>query len=180
MMRGMNLQRRAFNSCLLSLLGTLGWGADAPAKTAADVLLAQNAPPGLDPAGYWVSEKYDGVRALWDGSALRFRSGRTVAAPAWFIAKLPATALDGELWMGHGTFDALSGAVRRAQPQDAEWQQLKYMVFELPKAGGSFTHRAAQLQSVVQAADWAQLQAVEQTRVVNHAALRGTTPSGPR
>ena len=172
MMRGMNLQRRAFNSCLLSLLGTLGWGADAPAKTAADVLLAQNAPPGLDPAGYWVSEKYDGVRALWDGSALRFRSGRTVAAPAWFIAKLPATALDGELWMGHGTFDALSGAVRRAQPQDAEWQQLKYMVFELPKAGGSFTHRAAQLQSVVQAADWAQLQAVEQTRVVNHAALQ--------
>ena len=172
MMRGMNLQRRAFNTCLLAFLGTLGWGADAPAKTAADVLLAQNAPPGLDPAGYWVSEKYDGVRALWDGSTLRFRSGRTVAAPAWFIAKLPATALDGELWMGHGTFDALSGAVRRAQPLDAEWQQLKYMVFELPKAGGNFTHRAAQLQSVVQAADWPQLQAVEQTRVVNHTALQ--------
>ena len=43
----------------------------------------------LDPAPYWVSEKLDGVRALWDGAQLRFRSGNPVPAPAWFIAGLP-------------------------------------------------------------------------------------------
>ena len=167
-----HLTRRVVTTRLLALFSASCLSADVLAKPDPAVLLAQNAPPGLDPAGYWVSEKYDGVRALWDGKTLRFRSGRTVAAPPWFIAKLPATALDGELWMGRGTFDALSGAVRRTQPLDAEWQQLKYMVFELPKAEGTFTQRIWQLQGIVKAAGWDQLEAVEQTRIANHAALQ--------
>lgn len=171
----MTLKRRAFNCQLLALLGTLATGADVLAKTSPGVLLAHNAPGGLDPAGYWVSEKLDGVRALWDGRTLRFRSGRTVAAPAWFTARLPATPLDGELWMGRGTFDALSGAVRRTQPLDAEWQKVKYMVFELPKAEGAsttFTQRIWQMQAIVKTASWPQLQAVEQTEIASHVALQ--------
>jgi DNA ligase 1 len=167
--------RRTVNFRLLAFFSALGLSADALTKTSPEVLLAHDAPAGLDPAGYWVSEKYDGVRALWDGKTLRFRSGRTVSAPPWFIAKLPATPLDGELWMGRGTFDVLSGAVRRTQPLDAEWQKLKYMVFELPKAEGTsttFTQRIWQMQAIVKTAGWAQLQAVEQTEVANHAALQ--------
>ena len=167
-----HLTRRVVTTRLLALFSASCLSADVLAKPDPAVLLAQNAPPGLDPAGYWVSEKYDGVRALWDGKTLRFRSGRTVAAPPWFIAKLPGTALDGELWMGRGTFNALSGAVRRTQPLDAEWQQLKYMVFELPKAEGTFSQRIWQLQAIVKAAGWDQLEAVEQTRIANHAALQ--------
>ena len=167
--------RRTANLRILAFFSALGLSADVLTKTTPDVLLAQNAPPGLDPAGYWVSEKLDGVRALWDGKTLRFRSGRTVAAPRWFTAKLPATALDGELWMGRGTFDALSGAVRRTQPLDGEWRQVQYMVFELPRAAGAsttFTQRIWQMQAMVKAAGWAQLQAVEQTEIANHAALQ--------
>ena len=167
-----HLTRRTVNTGLLAFFSAACLSADVLAKTSPDVMLAQNAPPGLDPAGYWVSEKLDGVRALWDGRTLRFRSGRTVAAPPWFIAKLPATPLDGELWMGRGTFDALSGAVRRTQPLDAEWQKLKYMVFELPKAEGTFTQRIWQMQALVKTAAWAQLQAVEQTEIAHHAALQ--------
>ena len=171
----MHPTRRAASARLLAFFSALAIAADVPAKTSPDVLLAQNAPQGLDPAGYWVSEKLDGVRALWDGVNLRFRSGRTVAAPAWFIAKLPATPLDGELWMGRGTFDTLSGAVRRAQPQDDEWRQIKFMVFELPKASGTsttFTQRIWQMQAIVKTAGWPQLQAIEQTQIANHAALQ--------
>jgi len=171
-MTRMNLHRRSFNHHLLALLGTLGFGSAAFAKASPDVLLAHNAPRSLNPSGYWVSEKLDGVRALWDGSTLRFRSGRTIAAPAWFVARLPATALDGELWMGRGKFDALSGAVRRVQPLDAEWKQVSYMVFELPRGEGTFTQRVAQLKSVAQAADWSQLQAVEQYPLATQAALQ--------
>jgi len=43
------------------------------------VQLAMPWPPGRSPNGFWVSEKFDGVRAVWDGQVLRFRSGRVIA-----------------------------------------------------------------------------------------------------
>ena len=121
---------------------------------------------------YLVSEKLDGVRAQWDGVGLRFRSGRPVAAPAWFLAGLPARQpLDGELWLGRGQFDALSAIVRREVPDDAAWRQVRYMVFELPDGNGTFTERAARLREVVAAASVPWLVVVEQFRVADEAAL---------
>jgi DNA ligase-1 len=136
------------------------------------LLLASDAPAGLDPAAYLVSEKYDGVRALWDGATLRFRSGRVVAAPTWFLAKLPARPLDGELWLGRGRFEALSGTVRKAVANDAEWRAVRYMVFELPGAPGSFAERAAQIVRVVDAVAWPALVTVQQATVVTSASLK--------
>jgi DNA ligase-1 len=158
-MNGMTLGRRA----LLAWLGGLG----APAL-ALEPLLAKNAPAGIDPKAYLVSEKLDGVRALWDGAALKFRSGRTVAAPAWFLAALPKTPLDGELWMARRSFDALSGAVRRAEPADAEWRRIRYRVFELPAGDGTFAQRAEQLKAL--ASDI--VVPVEQQRFRSNAELR--------
>lgn len=126
----------------------------------------------IDPAPYLVSEKYDGVRGHWDGSTLRYRSGRAVPVPAWFSACLPRTPLDGELWLGRGRFDELSGIVRKAKPVDAEWRQLRYMVFELPGAGGTFADRVQQLRELAAQTGWAQLVAVEQTPVADREALR--------
>lgn len=119
-----------------------------------------------------VSEKLDGVRALWDGKALRFRSGRLIAVPGWFSAKLPTTPLDGELWIARGQFDALSGTVRKIKPVDAEWQKVNYMVFELPAGSGDFKDRALALDSIVNTAAWPQLQAIEQTAIANRATLQ--------
>ena len=81
--------RRAFGHNMLalaSLAAGLNGHSAAFAKPMPGVQLARDAPKGVSPRGYLVSEKYDGVRALWDGSVLRFRSGRTVAAPDWFTA----------------------------------------------------------------------------------------------
>jgi DNA ligase 1 len=172
MMLDMNLQRRWFPVRLLAVLGSLAYVPQLLAKTPAGVLLARNAPADIDPTGYLVSEKFDGVRALWDGSTLRFRSGRAIAAPAWFTSKLPNLALDGELWLGRGQFDALSGIVRKAEPVDSEWQQVKYMLFELPQAAGTFAQRTAQLQTVARSAAWPALQAVEQRTLTSPAALQ--------
>ena len=107
--------------------------------------LLERAPDGLDPRGYLVSEKYDGVRAQWDGQTLRFRSGRPIAAPSAFTARLPTTPLDGELWLGRGRFDELSATVRRARPKPDKWSRVLYMVFELPLATGTFADRAQEL-----------------------------------
>lgn len=161
-------------SALLGLAG-LGFAGHSWALAGAlPVILAQNAPAGVNPAGYWVSEKLDGVRALWDGQQLRFRSGRLIAAPRWFTDQLPATPLDGELWAGRGAFDALSGVVRKAVAVDAEWRRVTYAVFELPSAalGLTFTERSAALRGLVAAAGWLQLQWVEQERLASAQALQ--------
>jgi DNA ligase 1 len=154
----------------------LGWIAalSLPAAAAAaptTLRLAREAPDAIDPAGWLVSEKYDGVRALWDGQALRFRSGLPVPAPAWFLARLPATPLDGELWLGRGRFEALSGSVRRLQPLDEDWRALRYMVFDLPGGSGPFAQRVARIEALTSQLNWPQLQAVVQAPVAGRAAL---------
>jgi DNA ligase-1 len=152
--------------CLLSVLSIVS-RAEAPAA-----MLALRAPADVDPAPYWVSEKLDGVRALWDGRALRFRSGREIAVPDGFLAALPAQPLDGELWLGRGRFDELSGIVRREQPDPAAWRAVRYMVFDLPGAPGAFSERLARMTQIVGKAgvDW--LQVVPQSRLTDRVALR--------
>ena len=64
------------------------------------LLLAERYHGNIDVSRYWISEKLDGVRAIWDGKTLRFRSGNPAPAPRWFIDALPRQPLDGELWLG--------------------------------------------------------------------------------
>lgn len=156
---------------LLSSLWGIAHGGEVNSKSP-PVLLANELRPEIDPANYLISEKFDGVRAFWDGKSLRFRSGRSVHAPAWFVGKLPAQSLDGELWLARGRFDALSGIVRKTEPQDAEWRQIKYLIFELPDAPGTFAQRAQRIRAVVAKTQWTQLIAVEQFRVADRAVLK--------
>lgn len=135
------------------------------------LILAEVYRDGIDPADYWVSEKLDGVRAIWDGEQLYFRSGRRVHAPEWFTRDLPKQPLDGELWLGRGGFERLSGIVRKARPVDKEWRQVRFMLFELPHAEGSFGERKERLRELVDAAGIPWLGAVEQVRVADRAAL---------
>jgi DNA ligase 1 len=158
---------RAFAfACLLACSCNVAFAA-APA-----ILLAKVLPAEVDPAHYLVSEKYDGARAIWDGTLLRFRSGNVVNAPAWFIARLPKVALDGELWIGRGQFERLSGSVRKSEPVDAEWREIKYLIFELPGAAGTFEERAQKIRDTAAAANWPALVAVEQFRVADRKALK--------
>ncbi len=143
---------------------TIAGGADGPVL--ATVYAGQ-----VDPSLCLVSEKYDGVRATWDGRALRHRSGRAVSAPATFLATLPAVPLDGELWLGRGRFDALSAIVRRAEPRDDEWSALRYMVFEMPGAAGTFAERAGRLSAAVASSGARQLECVPQRLVADREAL---------
>ena len=132
-----------------------------------NLLLAEIYRDSVDVSAYLVSEKLDGVRAVWDGKSLRFRSGREVKAPDWFLAGLPATPLDGELWAGRGSFERLSGIVRKEIPVDAEWRDVRYMIFELPDAPGSFAERAEAIKRTVQKANVPWLQAIEQNPAVD-------------
>jgi DNA ligase-1 len=95
-----------------------------------------------DVSGWWVSEKYDGIRAIWQGSYFMTRQGKRLNAPAWFTAKMPKNArLDGELWMGRGTFNELQSNL---QTKDSDWAGIKFMVFDLAEEG-TFEDRYAKL-----------------------------------
>ena len=156
-------------AALFALL--LAWPVPAQAAEL-PLLLAERYTGGIDVSQYWVSEKLDGVRAYWDGRQLRFRSGNPVNAPAWFLAALPTSPLDGELWLGRGSFDRLSGIVRRETPDDAEWRQVRYKIFELPGATGTFTERIDQMKAVLAAINTPWLQVVEQFRLKDTKALQ--------
>jgi DNA ligase 1 len=112
------------------------------------------------------------VRAYWDGRALRFRSGQRVAAPEDFLSRLPAVAMDGELWLGGGSFEALVGIVRRQTPNAMAWGKLRYRVFELPHGDGDFATRAASIRTLAAQPAWPQLVAVEQAMVADRHSLR--------
>ncbi len=124
-----------------------------------------------DPAGWLVSEKYDGVRAVWDGRVLRHRSGRPVSAPHAWIDALPPTPLDGELWLGRRRFDALSAIVRRGAPDAGAWRAVRYLVFELPGGAGTFAERARSIETTVAASRHPALVAVAQTTVADRREL---------
>lgn len=76
---------------------------------------------GEDPTGWWMSEKLDGMRAWWTGSAFISRAGNAINAPAWFTAALPKVPLDGELWCGRGQFTQVVSIVKNAARQD-DWK----------------------------------------------------------
>jgi DNA ligase-1 len=52
----------------------------------------------MDPTGWLMTEKYDGMRLYWTGKEFLTRQGKKVRAPEFFTKNLPKIALDGELW----------------------------------------------------------------------------------
>lgn len=166
------LHRRAFIS--LPLLGpALPALAQTPERaTPPSVALARHWQSGLSLADWWVSEKYDGIRAWWDGQHLLSRNGRMLAAPPSFTAGWPRVPLDGELWAGRGGFERVQSIAMRQQPDEAAWQTLRFMVFDMPAHGGDFNTRLAALQASLNKTVNPVLQAAPQQRVANEAALK--------
>lgn len=148
-------------------LPIVSFAAEPPA-----ILLAEVYRDQVDVTRYLISEKLDGVRAVWDGYTLRFRSGKEINAPRWFVDGLPKRPLDGELWIARGKFERLSGIVRKDVPDDAEWRQVRYMIFELPGATGSFRERAEAIREIVRQANIPWLREIEQFSVVDRNSLK--------
>lgn len=136
-----------------------------------DLMLANVYREGIDLSAYWASEKLDGVRAYWDGARLISRGGNRIAAPDWFTEGFPSLPLDGELWMGRGTFERLSGTVRRQDPDPRAWRAVRYMVFDLPGMPAPFGQRLQRLKTLLAHPSNAHIQLVEHFRIADHAAL---------
>lgn len=109
--------------------------------------------------GSYMSEKLDGMRALWlpltrgllfqdcefanttrdernhTCSGLWSRKGKPIFAPDWFLDKLPTDfPVDGELYTerGEGNRQDLMSIVKKFDPGDSDWQKVGYYIFDIP------------------------------------------------
>lgn len=121
------------------------------------------------PNGWYVSEKWDGIRAIWDGEKFISR-GSGVGKPKvynyvpdWFIKCMPpGVALDGEMWMGRGLFQKISGISnyviggKYTQKQlDNIWlgresgNPVIFKVFDIPSLDLPFQKRMENLERII-------------------------------
>lgn len=106
----------------------------------APVMLADKWDGTVDAGGWWMSEKFDGVRGYWTGSEMVSRSGIPFHTPEWFVENFPPTPLDGELWMERDSFAELLSVVRR-RSAEGDWKKVSYLVFDAPQIEGGFEKR---------------------------------------
>ena len=152
---------------LIALLLTLFIATSATATETPDLMLAKVYRQHEDVTQFWVSEKLDGVRARWDGRQLISRGGKVFMAPEWFVQDFPDQPLDGELWMGRGSYEDVVSVVRRQTPHDG-WRNVKFMVFDLPAQESTFTKR---IEAMRQLKKTPYLDFIDQFRVASNKAL---------
>ena len=109
------------------------------------LLLAHKWKNDVDLAGWWMSEKLDGVRAYWNGKTFLSRLGNEFMAPKWFTDGLGDDPLDGELWVDRGEFQKTVSIVRRQDRSD-QWKQVSYVVFDAPALKAPFEERIEALE----------------------------------
>lgn len=114
---------------------------------------------------FLISEKYDGVRAIWKGGQLQTRNGNPIHAPQWFINSLPNIWLDGELWSKRQDFEFISSVVSKYIPIDEEWKKLTYMVFDAPNSTQTFERRVERYTQLVYDLNVSYIKPVIQHRV---------------
>ncbi len=119
--------------------------ASTPKAAAPALLLAHTWDNEQDVAGWWLSEKLDGVRAYFTGERFLSRQGNVFHAPDWFIRDLPKMPLDGELWLDRKKFQRTVSIVRRHDQSD-QWQQIRFLIFDAPAVNSPFEERIAEVQ----------------------------------
>ena len=116
------------------------------------------------PIGWFISEKYDGIRAIWDGEKFISRGQKVFTyVPKFFIELMPpGIALDGEIWIARNNFKEISGisslkiSKSRSQKEiDKIWKgtsdknSVKYMVYDIPNSNQPFEIRMKLLEQIV-------------------------------
>ena len=86
-----------------------------------------------------MSEKYDGVRAYWDGKTFLSKNKLPLVVSAEIVSRMPPYPLDGEIWFGHGTIAESMKIVRKAKSVD--WSKFRFMIFDVPLHPGTFEDR---------------------------------------
>ena len=85
----------------------------------------------MEPKGWYLTEKYDGMRLYWNGKEFLSRNGKKVNVPVSITKQMPSVALDGELWIQYGAYDTLDSLCLSSDI--SKWKNATYWVFDAPK-----------------------------------------------
>jgi len=116
------------------------------------------------PIGWYASEKWDGIRAIWDGKQFISRGSNVgnpkvyTYVPEWFEELMPpGIALDGEMWISRGEFSRVSslsnlkpGSKLNKKEINSKWDSVVYKVFDLPGNTKPFEERMKFLQRIIE------------------------------
>lgn len=97
---------------------------------------------------YWLSEKLDGMRGYYNRKQLLTRQGNLIHTPKWFTKNWPDNVMDGELWVKRDYFQQTLSCIRKKIVDEACWQFVHFMIFDLPEHGGTFTQRITAMQKL--------------------------------
>jgi DNA ligase-1 len=104
----------------------------------------------MDPTGYFISEKLDGIRSIFGNGKFISRNNNEIKAPKWFIDKMPkGVVLDGELFTKRGDFRNVMSYVMKNKPVDEEWKRVRFLVFDMPMLNLPFEERIRKLKQTV-------------------------------
>ena len=100
----------------------------------------------MEPKGWYLTEKYDGMRLYWNGKEFISRNGRTIKAPESIKNQLPAVPLDGELWTQYGLYqDAVSLC---NSTNETKWSKAVFWIFDAPQLEKPLEERIEFLQNL--------------------------------
>jgi DNA ligase-1 len=125
-------------------------------------MLAKSYDPAKDNIdGWFCSQKFDGSRGLWsakDGK-MYTKNGNEVFIPAEYTADFPKVDLDGELVGPNGSFEVVTGILRRKTPDYVLWKNagIKYVVFEEPSSKKTYKENIDNLRNLLKDCKYAQL-----------------------
>jgi hypothetical protein len=117
--------------------------------------------------GWLMSEKLDGLRAIYSGSDLYSRGKNKFHVPAEFMAEWPDLVLDGELCCGRGKFKESISLVKNHNATYDRYlaDGLVYSVFDAPLLSGNFSERIEKLKVIL--AGKKHIVVLEQTKIEN-------------
>lgn len=111
--------------------------------------------------GWLMSEKLDGIRAVWDGRELMSKQGNPISAPKKFLDAMPPFPVEGELWTKRSDFERITSIVLDDTPGE-EWQEVTFQIFESSHSTDSFSKRLARVSAWLEENPSQVIQLIEQ------------------
>jgi DNA ligase-1 len=107
-------------------------------------MLAQYYDWSFDPKGWFMSEKLNGHRAVFNKHFIK-RGNTIVTPPSWFMKDFPDVTLDGEIYAGRGNLRL----VQSLGPRELDWKNIVFAVFDAPEYQGPFKTRYSYISNLL-------------------------------
>lgn len=136
------------------------------------VLLAKFFDSKKDYSGWYLSEKLDGYRAIWDGKVFRSRHGNIFYIPKEILKTLPKNIiLDGELYISKNKFENCSILKKKnISFNEFNKSQIKFYVFEIISCNKKFKDKINLIKEVCSKNIF--LEAIKQKKVKNNKEIK--------